>query len=400
MGRDSFDVFSLGTGVAANVNEMNFARGLYAQLDPNNVGRPIVGIVPHQLLPGVRDGQVARWDSSTGYWEASEAPEGTASVNETLVDGVAFTFQGDDNSASTWFSLSRRLREADRGRVLLTDALLIGAPNDSRSPFPPVLADYLIDLPRTPWPGPDSNVSSGSFVQLHAPVGGGRTAGQAANMNLYYTGTVVTDITANLTDSQGTVGVTSVADLNVGEILYINFEAMQVFSIDPGTSSIGVFRAQNGTTATTHDSGDWLQRDDGLGWFFANTITNQNGVPDLRMTLLGGLINSETQPAFARDILYEDASPRDTSGLESGLKFDLQLSRAPVAGSEMHIDFVVTRTVSGDDYEVRYSVEPFSSDTWLALDPNAFGGSSAHQYAGNAHCCSSKRWWCYQHHPG
>ena len=378
VGRDSLDVFSLGAGVAANVNELNFARGLYAQLDPNEVGRPIVGIVPHQLLPGVRDGQVARWDSSTGYWEASEAPEGTDSVNETLVDGVAFTFQGDDNSASTWFSLSRRLREADRGRVLLTDALLPGAPNDSRSAFPPVLTDYLIDLPRTPWPGPDSNVGSGSFVQLHAPVGGGRTAGQAANINLYYTGSVVTDITANLTDSQGTVGVTSVADLNVGEILYINFEAMQVFSIDPGTSSIGVFRAYGGTTATSHSSGDWLQRDDGLGWFFANTITNQNGVPDLRMTLLGGLINSETQPAFGRDILYEDASPRDTDGLESGLKFDLQLNRAPVPGSEVHIDFVVTRTVSGEDYEVTYPVEPFASDTWLGLDPNQFGGSSAH----------------------
>ena len=105
---------------------------------------------------------------------------------------------------------------------------------------------------------------------------------------------------------------------------------MQVFSVDPGTSSIGVFRAQDGTTAVAHDSGDFLQRDDGLGWFFANTHASQDGIEDLRMTLLGGLINSETQPAFARDILYEDASPRDTSGLESGLKFDLQLNRAPV----------------------------------------------------------------------
>ena len=154
---------------------------------------------------------------------------------------------------------------------------------------------------------------------------------------------------------------------------------MQVFSIDPGTSSIGVFRAQDGTTATSHDSGDFLQRDDGLGWFFANSHDAQNRIEDFRMTLLGGLINSETQPAFARDILYEDASPRDTGGLESGIKFDLQLNRAPVPGSEIHIDFIVTRTVSGDDYEVRHiPVEPFSSDTWLGLDPNAFGGSSAH----------------------
>ena len=123
-----------------------------------------------------------------------------------------------------------------------------------------------------------------------------------------------------------------------------------------------------------------LQRDDGLGWFLANTHIDfrMASLEQLNMTLYGGLINSETQPAFARDILYEDASPRDTSGLESGLKFDLQLDRAPVTGSEIHIDFIVTRTVSGDDFEVRFPVEPFSSDTWLGLDPNAFGGSSAH----------------------
>ena len=96
------------------------------------------------------------------------------------------------------------------------------------------------------------------------------------------------------------------------------------------------------------------------------------------MTLYGGLINSETQPAFARDILYEDASPRDTSGFQSGLKLDLQLDRAPVTGSEMHIDFIVTRTSGGNDYEVRYPVEPFSSLTHgFYLTPTAFGGDSA-----------------------
>ena len=116
----------------------------------------------------------------------------------------------------------------------------------------------------------------------------------------------------------------------------------------------------------------------GWGWFFSNTNNDQDALEELRMTLYGGLINSETQPAFGRDILYEDASPRDTNGLQSGLKFDLQLNRAPVPGSEVHIDFVVTRTVSGDDYEVTYPVEPFASDTWLGLDPNQFGGSSAH----------------------
>ena len=136
VGRDSLDVFSLGTGVAANVNMLNFAGGLYSYLDPNNVGRPIVSMVPRQILPGASDGQVARWDSSTGYWEASNAPEGRDSENETIANGVAFTFTGDDNSASTWFSLSRRLRESDRGRLLLTDARLDRAnDNDSRSPF-------------------------------------------------------------------------------------------------------------------------------------------------------------------------------------------------------------------------------------------------------------------------
>ena len=110
VGRDSLDIFSLGTGVAANINALNFARGLYAQLDPNEVGRPIVGIVPHQLLPGVQDGQVARWDSSTGYWEASEAPEGTDSENETLAEGVAFTF-----TVKTWRPTPGSLCRADSG---------------------------------------------------------------------------------------------------------------------------------------------------------------------------------------------------------------------------------------------------------------------------------------------
>ena len=53
------------------------------------------------------------------------------------------------------------------------------------------------------------------------------------------------------------------------------------------------------------------------GWVgsSANSHDAQNRIEDFRMTLLGGLINSETQPAFARDILYEDASPRDTDAV-------------------------------------------------------------------------------------
>ena len=153
---------------------------------------------------------------------------------------------------------------------------------------------------------------------MHGPVRAGRGNSTNANWLLYYTGSVVTDITANVTDSQGTFGVTNTVGINAGEILYINHEAVQVFSIDPGTSSIGVFRAQEGTTAVAHSSGAYLQRDDGLGWFMANTHTDQDALEQLRMTLYGGLINSETQPAFARDILYEDASPRDTSGLKAG----------------------------------------------------------------------------------
>ena len=384
VGRDSLDVFSQGTGVAANINQINFANGLFSYLDPNNVGRPIASLSVPQILPHALDGQIPRWDSSTGYFEASEAPEGTASVNELIANGVGpFDFPGtnpgeEDISADTWFSISRRLRESDRGRLLLTDARLSQGLSDTRSPFSPVLVDYLIDLPRTPWPGANADITSTDpFIQLHGSADSESHSSLAANWNLFYTGSVVTDITANLTDSQGTVGVTSVADLNVGEILYINYEAMQVFSIDPGTSSIGVFRAYGGTTATSHDSGDFLQRDDGLGWFFASSHRLQDGITDLNMTLYGGLINSETQPAFARDILYEDATPRDTGGFQSGLKLDLQLNRAPVPGSEIHIDFIVTRTSGGNDYEVRYPVEPFSSDSWLGLDPNSFGGDSA-----------------------
>ena len=144
-------------------------------------------------------------------------------------------------------------------------------------------------------------------------------------------------------------------DLSPGQVVYINDEAMRILSLSLGPPIMTVTRGVDGTTATSHSSGDFVQIDDGLGWFFANTITNQDGVPDLRMTLLGGLINQETPPAFHRDILYEDASPRDTGGFESGLKLDLQLNRAPVPGSEMHIEFIVTRTVSGDDYEVDIS---------------------------------------------
>ena len=302
VGRDSFDVYSLGTGVAANINEINFAGGLYAYLDANNIGRPIVAMVPRQILPGASDGQVARWDESTGYWEASEAPEGRELENETLVSTFPeITFSGADIVGSDWFSISRRFREADRGRLLLTDVRLDYAADDAtRAAFPPILADYCIDLPRTPWPGAQGTAQSdAAFVGLHGPIRAGRGNQTVGNWHLYYTGSVVTDITANVTDSQGTFGVTSVADLNVGEVLYINHEAVQVFSIDPGTSSIGVFRAYGGTTATSHSSGDFLQRDDGLGWFFANTNSDQDAIEDFRMTLLGGLVNQETQPAFA-----------------------------------------------------------------------------------------------------
>ena len=257
---------------------------------------------------------MARWDSSTGYWEASAAPEGTASENETIATIVGpFNFADQDESATTWFSLSRRLRESDRGRLLLTDARLGSGSSAGRTPFVPVLADYLIDLPRTLWPGPNSDVGPGdAFVQLHGPVSGGRNASAAANWNLYYTGSVVTDLTVATNATSPILGLTSLTGISPGQVLYINDEAMQVLSVDPGTSTITVTRGYDGTTATSHSSGDYLQRDDGLGWFFANTHTAQNRIEDFRMTLLGGLINQETQPAFDRDILYEDASPRDT----------------------------------------------------------------------------------------
>ena len=99
VGRDSIDVFSLGTGVAANITQMNFAGGLYAYLDPNNVGRPIAAMVPRQILPGASDGQVARWDSSTGYWEASAAPgrHGQRERDYSLdIVGPRFNFSGAD----------------------------------------------------------------------------------------------------------------------------------------------------------------------------------------------------------------------------------------------------------------------------------------------------------------
>ena len=125
VGRDSLDVYSQGTGVAANINQINFANGLFSYLDPNNVGRPIASLSVPQILPHALDGQIPRWDSSTGYWEASEAPEGTDSVNEPIATIVGpFNFTGADVTATTWFSLSRRLRDADRGRLLLTDARL------------------------------------------------------------------------------------------------------------------------------------------------------------------------------------------------------------------------------------------------------------------------------------
>ena len=264
--------------------------------------------------------------------------------------------------------------------MLLTDARLGSGANTGRTPLVPVLADYLIDLPRTPWPGPNSDVGSRNnpFVQLHGPVSGGRTTSQAANWNLYYTGSVVTDLTVATNATTAILGLTSLTGISPGQVLYINDEAMQVLSVDPGTTTITVTRGYDGTTATSHSSGDFLQRDDGLGWFFANTHDSQNRIEDFRMTLLGGLINQETQPAFARDILYEDATPRDTGGFQSGLKLELTLDRAPVRGSEIHIDLIVTRTASGNDYEVHYPVELFAADTWLNLDPNQVGGDSAH----------------------
>ena len=122
-------------------------------------------------------------------------------------------------------------------------------------PVSSVLVDYLIDLPRTPWPGPDSNASrsTGFVCSTPRPCRWRALAipAKPPTWNLYYTGSVVTDITANVTDSQGTFGVTNTVGISAGEILYINHEAVQVFSIDPGTSSIGVFRAQEGTTATS-----------------------------------------------------------------------------------------------------------------------------------------------------
>ena len=203
VGRDSLDVYSQGTGVTANINQINFANGLFSYLDPNNIGRPIASLSVPQILPHALDGQVARWDSSTGYWEASAAPEGTASVNELIANGVGpFDFPGtnpgeEDISADTWFSISRRLREADRGRLLLTDARLSQGLNDTRSPFSPVLVDYLIDLPRTPWPGPNADITATDpFVQLHGSNDSESHSSIQGNWNLFYTGSVVTDLTA------------------------------------------------------------------------------------------------------------------------------------------------------------------------------------------------------------
>ena len=184
VGRDSLDVFSQGTGVAANINQINFANGLFSYLDPNNVGRPIASLSVPQILPHALDGQVARWDSSTGYWEASAAPEGTDSVNERILNVTQqINYAGQDQVGSNWFTFDRRLRESDRGRLLLTDTRLDFAnDSDTRAPFPPVLVDYLIDLPRTPWPGADGQATvDAAFVQLHGPVRAGR--GNSTNAN-------------------------------------------------------------------------------------------------------------------------------------------------------------------------------------------------------------------------
>ena len=130
------------------------------------------------------DGQIPRWDSSTGYFEASEAPEGTASVNERILNVTQqINYTGQDVAGDNWFTLNRRLVEADRGRLLLTDTRLDYANDDAiRAPFVPVLVDYLIDLPRTPWPGPNNATDGNSaFVQLHGPIRAGR--GNATNAN-------------------------------------------------------------------------------------------------------------------------------------------------------------------------------------------------------------------------
>ena len=381
VGRDSLDVFSLGTGVAANVNMLNFAGGLYSYLDPNNVGRPIVSMVPRQILPGASDGQVARWDSSTGYWEASNAPEGTDSENERILNVTTeIGYNGQDEVGDTWFSLTRRLRESDRGRLLLVDTRLdFASEDDTRAPFVPVLVDYLIDLPRTPWPGANGQAAvNAAFVQFHGPVRAGRGNSTNANWLLYYTGTVVTTVANNPGVNDLSIQVADNTDLSPGQVVYINDEAMRILSLSLGPPVMTVDRGWLNTTPTSHDAGDFVQIDDGLGWFMANTHTDQDALEELRMTLLGGLVNQETPPAFHRDILFEDATPRDTNGFESGLKLDLQMNRAPVPGSEMHIEFIVTRTVSGDDYEVTYPVEPFSSDRWLLLEPNVFGSNTAH----------------------
>ena len=145
-----------------------------------------------------------------------------------------------------------------------------------------MLADYLIDLPRTPWPGPNTETTAADpFVQLHGPV---RLAGAIPTWpptgTCYYTGSVVTDLTVATNATTAILGLTSLTGISPGQVLYINDEAMQVLSVDPGTSTITVTRGYDGTTPTSHSSGDYLQRDDGLGWFFANTHADQDAVED------------------------------------------------------------------------------------------------------------------------
>ena len=233
-----------GVNAVTDAAEVNVFNGVQVEVDPAEPTRALITQPDAFRLPdSPGNGRVPRWNAGAGVWEASLATRGTKAQNHVLVDGLTLVFTNSLARANQIIIFNRSLVEDDRGRLVLIDGVLDDGSNNNegRAPFMPVLADSLLDLDRTPFPPTTSDFidADADHIAIIAARHGGQIgiAANAGNYLLYYCGSVLTRLTAEVTSTTATdFTVPGTGNISVGDVLYLDYEAVLVTLVNTTTS--------------------------------------------------------------------------------------------------------------------------------------------------------------------
>ena len=255
------------------------------------------------------DGEYTTYDLITIF-----ARRTSGEAVETVLEDEAVDWTGntDDTASDDVFSLTRNLTEDDRGKLVLVDMRLGGTGgSDSRIGFPPILADYILDLPRADWTAETAVSNTVSGISFFGPRVADIGATSPATWGLFRTGEIATTLSVALLSTATSMTVADGTALEVDAEYYIDDELILVTEISDNT--ITIERAKGGTTAASHSASENIHADDFKGFFMKRSNTGQADIAALSIHLvdLAGIASSATGTAGG------DAQAGEQSGVTS-----------------------------------------------------------------------------------